>query len=109
MGKVCLPIVSGTGDKALQFKASFLLFWGMVQHAKESGAAFCDTAGVHEKRNPGSYFFKKGLAGKDAQEAAYLGQFDAYKSYPSFLLFKTAMAAREKIINGARNAKAWLR
>jgi hypothetical protein len=109
MGKVCLPIVSGTGDKALQFKASFLLFWGMVQHAKENGAAFCDTAGVHEKRNPGSYFFKKGLAGKDAQEVTYMGKFDAYKSYPSFLLFKTAMAVREKIINGARNAKTWLR
>jgi len=109
MGKLCLPIVSGTGDKALQYKASFLLFWRMVQQAKENGAAFCDTAGVHEKRNPGSYFFKKGLAGKDAQETAYLGGFDAYKSYPFFLLFKTAMAAREKIINGARTAKARLR
>ena len=109
IGKVCLPIVSGTGDKALQYKASFLLFWRMAQQAKENGAAFCDTAGVHEKRNPGSYFFKKGLAGKDAQEVAYLGQFDAYKSYPSFLLFKTAMAAREKLINVARIAKAKLR
>ena len=105
-GKLCLPILSGTGDKALPFKASFLLFWRMVQHAKEHGADFCDTAGVHEKRNPGSYFFKKGLAGKDAEEVAYLGQFDAYRSRLAFLVFKTVMSAREKIINAARTSKA---
>lgn len=105
-GKLCLPILSGTGHKALPYKASFLLFWRMVQHAKEHGADFCDTAGVHEKRNPGSYFFKKGLAGKDAQEAAYLGQFDAYKNRSAFLLFRTAMSAREMMINTARTAKA---
>ena len=107
-GKLCLPILSGTGHKALPYKASFLLFWRMVQYAKEHGADSCDMAGVHEKRNPGSYFFKKGLAGKDAEEVAYIGQFDAYRSRSAFLLFRTAMSAREMIINAARTAKARL-
>jgi hypothetical protein len=109
MGTLCLPIVSGTGDKALPLKASFLLFWRMVLQAKESGAIYCDTAGVHEKRNPGSYFFKKGLAGKDARETAYLGRFDAYRSAAAFFLFKSAMAARETLVNGARLVKARLK
>jgi len=109
IGRISFPLLGGTGNKGLQYKASFLLFWRMVEHSKENGFAFCDTAGVHKKRNPGNYFFKKGLAGKDAQEMTYLGQFDAYKNYLFFILFKTAMALREKIINGARRVKAWLR
>lgn len=106
LGTLCLPIVSGTGDRALPLKASFLLFWRMVLEAKENGALLCDTAGVHEKRNPGSYFFKKGLAGKDAQETAYLGRFDAYRNALVFRLFHLAMTVREAFVNFARTLKA---
>lgn len=109
VGRVCFPLVGGTGDQALKHRASFLLWWEMIKDCKARGFEFCDTAGVHEKRNPGGYFFKKGLAGKNAKETTYLGQFDAYRSYPAFVLFKTAMSAREKLINGARRAKAWLK
>jgi hypothetical protein len=109
IGKVSFPLVGGTGDKALQYKASFLLWWEMIKFCHANGFAYCDTAGVHEKRNPGGYFFKKGLAGKDATEMSYFGQFDAYKSFLPYVLFKTAMALREKIYNGLRRAKASLR
>ena len=109
IGKVSFPMLGGTGHRALQFKASFLLFWRMVQTSKENGFAFCDLAGVHEKRNPGGYFFKKGLAGKDAQEMTYLGQFDAYHNLISHFLFKTAVATKESFVNGIKMAKVWLR
>jgi len=108
IGKVSFPILGGTGHKALQYKASFLLFWKMVEHSKEKGFSFCDMAGVHEKRNPGGYFFKKGLAGKDAEEMTYVGQFDAYHNYASFFLFKMAAATREMLINGTKTMKAWV-
>lgn len=109
IGKVCFPIVGGTGDKALRFKASFLLYWQMIRCVKENGFHFFDTAGVNEKRNPGGYFFKKGLAGKDAREMGYLGQYDAYNSYPTYVVFKTAMSIREAALNGASRLKALLR
>lgn len=109
IGKVSFPLVGGTGDKALQFKASFLLFWRMVQHSKENGFRYCDTAGVHEKRNPGGHFFKKGLAGKDARETTYIGRFDAYRSLPAYRLFKAAMSLREGLYNAARVMKSRLR
>jgi hypothetical protein len=109
IGKVSFPILGGTGHRALQYKASFLLFWRMVESSKDNGLSFCDLAGVHEKRNPGGYFFKKGLAGKDAQEMTYVGQFDAYHSYASFFLFKTAVATKELLVNGPTSARAWVR
>ena len=87
---------------ALQYKASFLLFWKMVLAAKENGFDYCDLAGVHEKRNPGGYFFKKGLAGKDAVETTYLGRFDASKSRLLFLLFGIYATIREKALHGAQ-------
>lgn len=106
IGSVSFPLVGGTGDKALQFKASFLLFWRMVQYSKENGFRYCDTAGVHERRNPGGYFFKKGLAGKDACEMAYLGRFDAFKSRPAYLFFKGAMSLREGLMNSVKLLKS---
>jgi len=107
IGKIGIPLIGATGDKGLLFKASFLLWWEMIKYCKAQNADYCDTATVHEKRNPGGYFFKKGLAGKDVQEATYLGRYDAYKSYPAFLLLKAAMAAREKTFNTARRIKVW--
>jgi hypothetical protein len=106
LGKVCFPLTGGTGNKALLYKASFLLFWKMVEQAKERGFDYFDTAGVHEKRNPGGYFFKKGLAGKDAPVMTYIGRFDAYRRYLSYVLFRTAMGLRERAINAARTVKA---
>ena len=102
IGKISFPVTGGTGNLALQYKASFLLFWKMILLAKESGFDYCDLAGVHEKRNPGGYFFKKGLAGKDAVETTYLGRFDASRSRLLFLLFGTYAKIREKAFHGAQ-------
>lgn len=109
VGKVSFPVTGGTGNQALQHKASFLLFWRMVLDSKERGFWYCDTAGVHEKRNPGGYFFKKGLAGKDAEETTYIGRFDAYKSRPLFLLFNAYVAGRERALHGAQAVRSLIK
>lgn len=105
LGKICMPLIGATGDRGLPSKASFLLWWEMVKDAKARQADFCDTATVHEGRNPGGHFFKQGLAGKDARESRFIGRFDAFRSYPLFLFMKTALALREKMINAARRIK----
>jgi hypothetical protein len=109
IGKVSFPLVGGTGDKALQYRASYLLWWEMIRLCQAGGFTHCDTAGVHQKRNPGGYLFKKGLAGRDAQETAYVGQFDAYRNYPTYFLFKTMMSIRGGLRNVARRLKSSLR
>jgi hypothetical protein len=105
LGRTCMPLIGATGDRGLLSKASFLLWWEMIKDAKVRNADCCDTATVHEGRNPGGHFFKKGLAGKDAGEIRYIGRFDAYRSYPLFLLTKMALSLREKMINMARRLK----
>lgn len=104
LGRICVPLIGATGNRGLLAKASFLLWWEMIKDAKARNADYCDTATVHEGRNPGGHFFKQGLAGKDAQENRYIGRFDAFRSYPLFLFTKTALALREKMINAARRA-----
>jgi hypothetical protein len=105
LGKICMPLIGATGDRGLSSKASFLLWWELIKDAKARHADYCDTATVHEKRNPGGHFFKQGLAGKDAQESRYIGRFDAYRSYPIFLLMKAGLSLRENMINIARRIR----
>jgi len=105
LGRICMPLIGATGNRGLSSKASFLLWWELIKDAKARHADYCDTATVHEGRNPGGHFFKQGLAGKDARESRYIGRFDAYRSFPLFLFMKTALALREKMINAARRIR----
>jgi hypothetical protein len=105
LGMICMPLIGATGNQGLTSKASFLLWWELIKDAKSRHADYCDTATVHEGRNPGGHFFKQGLAGKDARESRYIGRFDAYQSLPLFLFMKTALAMREKFINAARRTR----
>jgi hypothetical protein len=95
MGHYGFPIVACTGDKALKLKAGTLLFWKMIEYYKKHGFIGCDLAGVNPKKNPGGYFFKKSLAGRNYIETEhYIGQFDAYNNVISFLLFSAGIFTR---------------
>jgi hypothetical protein len=109
MGKMVIPIVGFTGDKALHLKASFLLWWEMIQRCKKAGFEQCDLAGASLDRNPGGYFFKKGIAGKDSREVTYLGQFDACGNGVAYSLFKSLMHFREKNKKSTIKLNSWLR
>ncbi|MQY78713.1 MAG: peptidoglycan bridge formation glycyltransferase FemA/FemB family protein [Bacteroidetes bacterium] len=102
-GTTGLPLVAGTGDQALQLKASFLLWWKMVEFYKEHGFTCIDLAGINSEKNPGGHFFKTGLAGKTAKEVRYLGQFDVYGNHVSFILFKIGDLVR----GNYRKIKEW--
>lgn len=95
IGSYGFPVVACTGDKALKLKAGTLLFWKMIEYYKEHGFIGCDLAGVNPQKNPGGYFFKKSLAGRNYIEIEhYIGQFDAYKNFISFLLFNAGIFTR---------------
>ena len=95
IGKIGIPLVAATGDKALKLKASVLIWWEMIKYFKEHGFSKCDFAGVHPKRNPGGYFFKKSLAGRKYKEIEhYIGQFDACENYLFSVSFKMCNSLR---------------
>lgn len=104
VGSVGIPLVAGTGDKALKLRASFLLWWKMVKYYKESGFHSLDTAAVKLDRNPGGYFFKTGLAGKSFKEPDhFIGQFDACRNPLSQILFKRIYSLRDSYRDMRRN------
>lgn len=46
--------------------------------------------GINPAANPGSYHFKKGIAGKSGKDVHYLGRFDCYSGKISAALAHTA-------------------
>jgi lipid II:glycine glycyltransferase (peptidoglycan interpeptide bridge formation enzyme) len=89
IGKIGMGFVAGTGNKALELKASFVLWWKMIEFYKIRGFDAFDAAGVSQERNPGGYFFKTGLLGKNFRKPQrYIGQFDACNSALSETVFK---------------------
>lgn len=79
-GDCGLAIMGGSNELGRRSKAGFGLHWEVIRYLKEAGCESYDLGGVSRERNPGGYLFKKGLAGKNAEEISYPGQFDFSKS-----------------------------
>ena len=95
LGKVGFPVIAATGNKGLKLKASFLLWWKMIEFYHGRGFRCLDVGGVHAGRNPGGYLFKSRLTGKkDPRPDRYAGQFTAYKGRVFPFLFKAAYIFR---------------
>jgi len=77
-GTVGIPLVGATGTSALKTKASYMLWWRMIEYYKNNGFCAVDIGSVNQKRNPGGFYFKTHILGKMFEEKVrYIGQFDA--------------------------------
>jgi hypothetical protein len=102
LGDIGIDLVAATGNKALTLNASYFLRWHVVQWLKDMGCRFYDLGGIDQKRNPGGYHFKMGLAGKSAQPTRYIGQLEDYQNYLSSIIVKGGELVKKgysKIIN----------
>jgi hypothetical protein len=90
MGDTGIPMVAATGDAGLVCKGSFLVQWQMIDYLKEHGAIVYDLNGINPEKNPGTYNFKRDIAGKHGRDVYYLGRFDAAPGPISRLLLKLA-------------------
>jgi lipid II:glycine glycyltransferase (peptidoglycan interpeptide bridge formation enzyme) len=64
-----------TSDKGLKTNGSYLVQWAFVKWLKENGFSQYDLNGVNPDLNPGTYHFKRGLAGKHGRDVELLGKF----------------------------------
>ena len=96
IGDTGLPLIAATGDKALSLStnASNLLWWKMIEDMKNQGCKFCDVGGIDTVLNPGGYKFKKGLAGKNARDEKYVGQYVLHNNFKAYLLYLSINKAR---------------
>jgi hypothetical protein len=77
IGETGLYLFGATNEKGMRTSASYLVQWELVKLLKERGVSQYDLHGVNPESNPGTYRFKKGLAGKTGVEVEFLGQFQA--------------------------------
>ena len=96
LGKYGQVLTASTGNSGLRLKSSFLLWWTMFTYFKTRGFIDCDLAGVNPERNPGGFFFKKGLIGAKAEAVDYLGMFEAAGNLRSIVLFRGAQVLRDR-------------
>jgi lipid II:glycine glycyltransferase (peptidoglycan interpeptide bridge formation enzyme) len=77
LGDTAVYLFGATDEVGMRSAASYLVQWQVVQELKQLGVAYYDLNGVDPRRNHGTYVFKRGLAGKDAIEVTFAGQFQA--------------------------------
>ena len=108
IGRIGFPVIAATGNKGLKLRASFLLWWKMIEFYNGKGFSFLDVGGVSSTRNPGGYLFKSRLAGKkNPTPEQYIGRFTASQGGALPLLLNAAQNARNLFKHGrARLAKA---
>jgi lipid II:glycine glycyltransferase (peptidoglycan interpeptide bridge formation enzyme) len=67
---------------------SYIVQWAFMEWIKEKGLRYYDLNGINPETNPGTYHFKRGLAGKNGIDAEFLGKFQVADSPVSSLVVK---------------------
>jgi hypothetical protein len=63
----------------MRTSAAYLLQWETVRLLKTRQIRYYDLHGINPNLNPGTYHFKKGLAGKTGREVNFIGQVQAFE------------------------------
>lgn len=77
IGDLGIDMYAATSEAGMQNRASYLLRWMQIEEFKKRGVSLYDLNGINPTANPGTYRFKRDLAGKHGREVFYLGKFDA--------------------------------
>lgn len=64
VGDTAIYLLGAANSKGRDLRASYLLHWSVIEHAKNSGNLYYDLGGIDEQRNPGVFRFKQGLNGR---------------------------------------------
>jgi len=74
IGGTAVYLLGASTDSGNKLKASYLLQWQVMMHAKESGCRYYDLGGIDPDGNPGVFRFKDRMGGVDLTAA---GPFEA--------------------------------
>jgi hypothetical protein len=97
-GDTAVYLLGASTSKGREIRASYLLQWAVIEHAKSVGNFFYDLGGIDQQANPNVYRFKKRLNGRRVTEA------------PAFELAPNRMTSRFlNVLEGAYNQARRLR
>ena len=77
MGNSAIYLFGATSNAGMKSRGSYLLHWKFVQELKQKGIAIYNLNGINPTNNPGTYKFKKDLAGTNGKDVYYFGRFDS--------------------------------
>lgn len=63
LGDTCVYLLGASNDEGRSCKASYLLQWRTIEHARAAGVLSYDLGGIDPEGNPGVYHFKSGMGG----------------------------------------------
>ncbi|WP_262965916.1 lipid II:glycine glycyltransferase FemX [Methylobacter psychrophilus] len=98
IGKTGVYLVGATSDIGMKTNGSYLVQWEFMKWLKGNGFLYYDLNGINPQANPGTYKFKRGLAGKNGRDVEFLGKYQVADNR----LGKFAINCGEKIIFGYR-------
>jgi hypothetical protein len=68
VGDTAVYLLGAANSKGREVRASYLLQWAVIEHAKRVGNLFYDLGGIDQESNPDVYRFKKRLNGRRVAE-----------------------------------------
>jgi hypothetical protein len=92
LGDTGLYLFGATNDLGLKNKGAYRLQWHALQWLKDQGCKYYNLNGINPSKNPGSYHFKAGLAGKSGRELPYFGRFDCCSGFGPASVVRIAQA-----------------
>jgi hypothetical protein len=82
-GDSAVYLFGATDEAGMRTSASYLVHWTIIEQLKAGGVRYYDLNGINPETNPGTYHFKKGLAGKRTPEVTFFRQFQAFAPSPA--------------------------
>jgi len=78
IGKTAVYLFGATSNAGKKSNGAYLLQWKLIEQLKRDSFSVYNLHGINPIKNPGTYTFKKNLAGKRGKDVYYLGQFDSH-------------------------------
>ncbi len=78
LGATGLYLTGATGNLGMKTYGAYMVHWAFLKWLKENGFLYYDLNGINPEVNPGTYQFKRQLAGKAGMEVEMLGKFQVF-------------------------------
>lgn len=75
IGATAVYLVGATSNAGMKSSGSYIVQWAFMEWIKEKGLRYYDLNGINPETNPGTYHFKRGLAGKQGRDVEFLGKY----------------------------------
>lgn len=105
IGNLGVYLSGATSKLGMKTNGSYIIQWTFVTWLKENGFHFYDLNGINPNTNPGTYRFKRGLAGKHGNDIEFLGKFQVADSQISSFVVKVGewlMSSYRQIVQTRR-------